>query len=110
MPWLIAFLGGLLTSIFDWFVKRGVLAVTLTTTYIATFIGLYLIFIIGTTAAFFALQPITPKGVSFALSFIPPVGYAMFNLFFTAQIAKAVYEFRKEALKELHASMNRMNY
>ena len=110
MPWLPSFLGGIVTKLLDWFVKRGVLAVTLTTTYIATFITLYLVFVVTTTTAFFALQPITPKGVSFALSMIPPVGYAMFNLYLTTKIAKAVYEFRKEALKELHASMNRMNY
>lgn len=110
MQWLLLFLGGLLEKLLDWFMKKGIFAIGTTVSFATYYIGLYIAFIVATSAIFWAFEPLVPPGVSFVLSFFPPICFAMFNAYFTALVARRIFDWHRRVVKEMHQAMNSMNY
>ncbi len=69
------FLAGLVESVFSFFVKKGFKNIALITSYLTLYIGLYVAFLVTTTVAFWAVEPLMPDIVPFVLSMFPPIAF-----------------------------------
>ena len=105
MNWLLIFLGGLLEQLFGFFAKKAFRSIAIVGAYIAFYIGLYLTFLIAFTAGMWALEPLIPTFIPFALSMIPPVAFTMMNFYFTALVARRVFDWHKRATKDFTQAM-----
>lgn len=94
------FLGGLVEAILGFAVTKGFKNSALILSYITLYIGLFVAFIVTTGIAFWALEPLMPDIVPFVLSMFPPVAFTYFNLYFTALVARRVFDWHKRVSKD----------
>jgi len=110
MQWLLVFAGDLVKKVFEYYAKRGLVAVGTTITMIGTYLGLYIALCSAMTAAFYALEPVMPPMISFVLSLLPPAAFAMYNAYFVALVGRRVFDWHRRTLKEINSAINSMNY
>lgn len=69
------------------------------------YIGLLVTFIAAAYALIFTLQQTAPRGISFALSFLPASAGAMIGAFYSALVMKRILDYKKQLFDYVAAPM-----
>lgn len=94
MQWLLVFLVELVSTAIKWFIGRGVRKFAVVLGYITVVLAAYIAFVTATYAAVFALKPVAPPGINFALAFLPPTTPLFLSAYMTALIARRLVDFK----------------
>ena len=98
--WLVTALAAVAERIVSWFVKSGIKTGAFFLGYVAIVVGLYAAFLGATYLAVTALRPSVPPGVAFGLAFLPPSTAFYTSAYFTALIAKRVFDWHKQVTRD----------
>lgn len=95
MQWLLVGLAAILERIVAWFIAKGIKTGAIFLAYVTAILGAYAAIVAATYAAVFALKPVAPSGLTFALAFLPSTTPLFLSAYLTALIAKRAFDWHK---------------
>lgn len=100
MQWLFVGIVYVLERLVTWFLKKGIKNGAIFLAYVTAILAAYAVFVTATYAAVFALRPVAPPGLNFALAFLPPTTPLFLSAYMTAAIAKRAYDWHKHFTRD----------